>query len=118
MKIDIEKHYKLIFGGVYPHYLTKIEKKGRTKEELNQVISWLTWYDEKAIQYRIDNKTSFLEFFKEAPSINPNASMIKGIVCGIRVEEIDDKIVQQIRYLDKLVDELAKGRTMDKILRN
>lgn len=118
MKIDIEKHYKLIFGGVYPLYLTKIEKKGRTQEELNQVISWLTGYDEKAIQHRIDNRTSFLEFFTQAPSINPNASMIKGIICGMRVEEIEDKIVQQIRYLDKLVDELAKGRTMEKILRN
>ena len=117
MKLDIEKHYKLIFGGVYPHYVTKVEKKGRTREELNQVISWLTGYDDKAIQHRIDNRTTFLEFFKEAPEINSNASKITGVICGIRVEEIEDDVVQQIRYLDKLVDELAKGKPMEKILR-
>jgi len=117
MKIDIEKHYRLVFGGVYPHYVTKVEKKGRTKEELNEVISWLTGYDEKTIQHRIDNRTTFLEFFQEAPAIHPNASKITGVICGIRVEEIEDDIVQLIRYLDKLVDELAKGKAMEKILR-
>ena len=117
MKIDIEKHYKLIFGSIYPLYVAKVERKGKTKEELDVVISWLTGYDQKAIQHRIDNRTSFLEFFQQAPAIHPNASKITGVICGIRVEEIEDEIVQKIRYLDKLVDEVAKGKAMEKILR-
>jgi len=117
MKIDIQKHYKLIFGTIYPLYLAKLERKGKTKEELDEVITWLTGYDQKAIQHMIGNKTSFLEFFRNAPAINPNASKITGVICGIRVEEIEDEIVQKIRYLDKLVDEVAKGKAMEKILR-
>lgn len=117
MKIDVEKHYRLIFGGVYPHYVAKVEKKGRTVAELREIISWLTGYNDEAIQHRIDNRTTFLEFFRDAPAIHPNASKITGVICGIRVEDIEDQYVQQMRYLDKLIDELAKGKSMEKILR-
>ena len=109
--------FKMAFASVYPHYVNKVEKKGRTKEELHTVIEWLTGYDEKALQLVIDEKTDFETFFAEAPRMNPNASKITGVICGYRVEEIEDKLMQQIRYLDKLVDELAKGRAMEKILR-
>lgn len=105
------------FAGVYPHYISKAEKKGRTKEEVDAIIFWLTGYDEKSLQLILDNKTDFETFFAEAPEINPNASKITGVICGYRVEDIEDKLMQQIRYLDKLVDELAKGKTMEKILR-
>ena len=105
------------FASVYPHYVNKVEKKGRSIEELIQVICWLTGYDEKSLQQQIDNKTDFENFFAKAPQINPNAVKITGLICGYRVEEIEDKLMQQIRYLDKLVDELAKGKVMDKILR-
>lgn len=105
------------FASVYPHYVNKVEKKGRSIEELNEVICWLTGYDEKSLQLQIDNKTDFENFFANAPQINPNAVKITGLICGYRVEEIEDKLMQQIRYLDKLVDELAKGKAMDKILR-
>jgi len=105
------------FASVYPHYIRKVEKKGRTKEELHTVIHWLTGYDEQALLQLIDKKTDFQTFFGEAPRINPNVSKITGVICGYRVEEIEDKLMQQIRYLDKLVDELAKGKAMDKILR-
>jgi hypothetical protein len=105
------------FASVYPHYIQKVEKKGRTKEELQTVIHWLTGYDEQALQQQIDKKVDFQTFFGEAPRINPNVSKITGVICGYRVEEIEDKLMQQIRYLDKLVDELAKGKAMDKILR-
>lgn len=105
------------FASVYPHYVNKVEKKGRRIEELNEVICWLTGYDEKSLQRQIDNKTDFENFFAKAPQINPNAHKITGLICGYRVEEIEDKLMQQIRYLDKLVDELAKGKAMDKILR-
>lgn len=105
------------FASVYPHYINKAEKKGRTKEELDTIISWLTGYDQKALQKIIDNKTDFETFFAEAPQFNPNASKITGVICGYRVEEIKEELMQKIRYLDKLVDELAKGKAMEKILR-
>jgi hypothetical protein len=105
------------FASVYPHYIQKAEKKGRTKEEVHAVIHWLTGYDEQALLQQIDKKTNFETFFGEAPQIHPNASKITGVICGYRVEEIEDKLMQQIRYLDKLIDELAKGKAMDKILR-
>jgi hypothetical protein len=103
-------------SSVYPHYVTKVERKGRTKAELDQVIEWLTGYDEAALQAHLAADTTFEEFFAEA-ELNPNVSSIKGVVCGVRVEDIDDPLMQKIRYLDKLVDELAKGRSMDKVLR-
>ncbi|WP_372751463.1 DUF2200 domain-containing protein [Labilibaculum sp.] len=106
---------KMTFASVYPHYLTKIEKKGRTKEELNRVIEWLTGYDENNLKEIIDKEVTFESFFKDA-KLNPNAKFIKGIICGYRVEEIENPLTQQVRYLDKLVDELAKGRKMEKIL--
>lgn len=105
------------FASVYPHYVTKVEKKGHTKEELDTVIEWLTGYDQKALQKILDNKTDFETFFDEA-QLNPNVSMITGVICGYRVEEIEDPLMQKIRYLDKLVDELARGKAMEKILRS
>ena len=115
---NIERIYKMSFSGVYPLYIQKAEKKGRTKEEVDQIIFWLTGYDEKSLKEQIDNKTNFEDFFGHAPKINPNVHKITGLICGYRVEEIEDKLVQQVRYLDKLIDELAKGKTMDKILRS
>ena len=109
--------FKMSFAGVYPHYLNKAEKKGRTKEEVDIIIYWLTGYNQKSLKQQIDNKTSFETFFAEAPQINPNVSKITGVICGYRVEEIEDKLMQKIRYLDKLIDELAKGKAMEKILR-
>ncbi len=109
--------YKMSFAGVYPHYITKAEKKGRTKEEVDDIIFWLTGYNKKSLEEHIDKKTNFEDFFAQAPQMNPNASKITGLICGYRVEEIEDKLMQQIRYLDKLVDELAKGKKMEKILR-
>ncbi|MGC4099795.1 DUF2200 domain-containing protein [Ferruginibacter sp.] len=109
--------FKTSFASVYPHYVVKAEKKGRSKAELHEIIFWLTGYNEKSLQKIIDNKTDFETFFAKAPQINPNVSKITGVICGYRVEEIEDKLMQQIRYLDKLVDELAKGKAMDKILR-
>lgn len=111
-----ERIAKMTFASVYPHYVTKVEKKGRTKEELNQVIEWLTGYDENKIQELIKEKVTFEEFFKRT-QIHTNANLIKGVVCGIRVENIENPLTQKTRYLDKLVDELAKGRKMEKILR-
>ena len=117
---DTSKHderiAKMIFASVYPHYVSKIEKKNRTKAELHQVIEWLTGYDEKKLQKLIDEKATFEVFFKKA-TIHQNADLIKGVICGYRVEEIENTLTQQVRYLDKLVDELAKGRKMEKILR-
>jgi len=104
------------FGSVYPHYVNKVERKGRTVEELDQVIRWLTGFDEAALHGHIADGTTFEEFFADA-HLNPNASLITGTVCGVRVENVEDPLMQQIRYLDKLVDELAKGRSMDKVLR-
>lgn len=108
--------YRMAFASVYPHYVTKVQKKGRTKEELHQVIAWLTGYDDKALQQIIADKTDFATFFAKA-RLNPNATKITGVICGYRLEEIEDPLMQQIRYLDKLVDELARGRAMEKILR-
>jgi hypothetical protein len=105
------------FSKVYPLYIQKAERKGRTKKEVDQIILWLTGYTAAALKKQIDNDTDFETFFGRAPSINPNVSLIKGVVCGVRVEEVDDPLMQKIRYLDKLVDELAKGRPMEKILR-
>jgi hypothetical protein len=109
--------FKMAFASVYPHYIAKTERKGRTKEEVHAIIHWLTGYDEQALQQQIDNKVDLETFFARAPRINPNVSKITGVICGYRVEEIEDKLMRQIRYLDKLVDELAKGKTIDKILR-
>jgi len=108
--------FKMSFASVYPHYITKATKKGRTKEEVDAIIFWLTGYDAQALQAILDNKTDFETFFAEA-EINPNVSKITGVICGYRVEDIVDKLMQQIRYMDKLIDELAKGKAMEKILR-
>ena len=112
-----QRIYKLIFAGVYPMYIQKAEKKGRTKAEVDEIIFWLTGYNAKTLQAQIDKKSTFEAFFNEAPQINPNASKITGVICGYRVEELEDPIVQKARYLDKLIDELAKGKKMEKILR-
>ena len=115
--MDNTRVYKMSFASVYPFYIQKAEKKGRTKAEVDEIIFWLTGYDEQALQQHIDNKTDFENFFVQA-QINPNASKITGVICGYRVEEIEDGLMQKIRYLDKLIDELAKGKAMEKILRN
>jgi hypothetical protein len=106
----------MTFASVYPHYVTKVEKKGRTKEELHQVIEWLTGFGEKELQEQIDEKATFETFFQKA-TLHPSAHLITGVICGYRVEEIENSLTQQVRYLDKLVDELAKGKKMEKILR-
>ena len=111
-----ERIAKMTFASVYPHYLTKVEKKNRTKEELHQVIKWLTSYNDKKLKEIITKKVTFETFFQEA-SLNPNAHLITVVICGYRVEEIENALTQKVRYLDKLVDELAKGRKMEKILR-
>ena len=108
---------KMIFGSVYPLYVAKLEKKGRTKQELHEVITWLTGFSEKKLQELINDKVSFESFFGQA-KINPNVKLITGLICGYRVEDIEDPLTQQVRYLDKLVDELAKGRKMEKVLRS
>lgn len=108
--------FKMPFASVYPHYVNKVERKGRTKEELHEVILWLTGYTEKTLQKILDDKTDFETFFKKA-KLNKNASLITGVICGYRVEEIEYPLMQKIRYLDKVVDELAKGKAMEKILR-
>jgi hypothetical protein len=111
-----ERMARMIFGSVYPLYLTKIEKKGRTKAELDQVITWLTGFDDRQIQKLIENKATFESFFEQA-ALNPNAGLITGLICGYRVEEIENPLTQKVRYLDKLVDELAKGKKHEKIFR-
>ncbi|MBD3628199.1 DUF2200 domain-containing protein [Cyclobacterium sp.] len=111
-----ERMAKMTFATVYPHYVSKVEKKGRTKAELHQVIYWLTGFDEKKVEELIQRKVTFETFFEEA-RLNPNAELIKGLICGYRVEEITNPLTRQVRYLDKLVDELAKGKKMEKILR-
>lgn len=116
--MDNTRVFRMSFASVYPLYIKKAEKKGRTKEEVDEVIFWLTGYDEKSLQKVIDEKRDFETFFGQAPKMNPNVSKITGVICGYRVEEIEDKLMQKIRYLDKLVDELAKGRAMEKILRS
>lgn len=117
---ETEKHNdrvaKLIFASVYPHYITKVESKGRTKAELHQVIEWLTGFNEDKLKKLIDEKVTFETFFVKA-TLNPNAALIKGVICGYRIEEIENPLTKKTRYLDKLIDELAKGKTMEKILR-
>ncbi len=112
-----ERIAKMTFASVYPHYVAKVEKKGRTVEELKQVIEWLTGFNSKKLQEQIDQKVSFETFFKNA-TLNPNAKLITGVICGYRVEEIENKLTQQVRYLDKVVDELAKGKKLEKICRS
>ena len=114
-----KKHriYSISFGSVYPHYVSKAEKKGRTKAEVDEIIRWLTGYSQQKLRAQIENKTNFEVFFAAAPRLNPSRALIKGVVCGVRVEDIEDPVMREVRYLDKLIDELAKGKSMDKILR-
>ena len=116
-KSNYARAFAMTFASVYPLYIAKAEKKGRTKEEVDEIIFWLTGYNKKTFQQQLDAKNSFETFFAQAPQMNPNVSKITGLICGYRVEEIEDKLMQQIRYLDKLVDELAKGKALEKILR-
>lgn len=109
--------YRMTFSSIYPLYIQKAEKKGRTKKEVDEIILWLTGYDEHSLQQQIIKEVDLETFFEQAPCINPNAILIKGVICGYRVEEIEDELMRRIRYLDKLIDELAKGKAMQKILR-
>lgn len=109
--------FQTAFAKVYPLYVQKAERKGRTREEVDQIICWLTGYDQSGLQQQIEQEHDFETFFARAPAIHPNSSLIKGVVCGVRVEEVEDPLMQKIRYLDKLIDELAKGKAMEKILR-
>ena len=115
--MDNTRVYRMSFASVYPMYIQKAERKGRTKAEVDTIIFWLTGYNEQSLQKQIDRKNDLETFFAQAPAINPNVSKITGLICGYRVEEIEDKLMQKVRYLDKLVDELAKGKAMEKILR-
>ena len=110
--------YTTSVASVYPHYVAKAQKKGRTKAEVDTIICWLTGYSQSDLEARLRDKTDFETFFASAPQLNPNRSLITGVICGIRIEEIDDELMREIRYLDKLIDELAKGRPMDRILRS
>ncbi|MGB0838150.1 MAG: DUF2200 domain-containing protein [Flavobacteriaceae bacterium] len=114
---DYSRVFKMTFGSIYPHYLTKAEKKGHTKEEVDHILEWLTGFSPEGIQDQIDRKTSLQEFFEQAPAMNPNVDLIKGLICGYRVEDIEDPLMQKIRYMDKLIDELARGKKMKSILR-
>ena len=109
--------FKMAVASVYPHYVTKAERKGRTKTEVDEIIRWLTGYSQAELEARLANKTDFETFFAQAPALNPNRTLITGMICGHRVEEIEDPLMRELRYLDKLIDELAKGRKMEKILR-
>ncbi|RAS76725.1 DUF2200 domain-containing protein [Priestia endophytica] len=111
------KIYKMSVTSVYPHYVTKAEKKGRTKTEVDEIIRWLTGYSQEELEAQLEKQTDFETFFAEAPRLNPSRTLIKGVVCGVRVEDIEEQTMQEIRYLDKLIDELAKGKAMEKILR-
>ncbi|WP_018931808.1 DUF2200 domain-containing protein [Gracilibacillus lacisalsi] len=111
------KIYTMSFASVYPHYVKKAEKKGRTKTEVDEIIRWLTGYSQEELEEQLEKQTDFETFFAEAPQLNPSRAMIKGVVCGVRVEDIEEPTMQEIRYLDKLIDELAKGKAMEKILR-
>ncbi|MEO8823199.1 MAG: DUF2200 domain-containing protein [Ginsengibacter sp.] len=115
--MDNTKIFKIPLADVYPHYIQKAVKKDRTKEEVDAIVCWLTGYDQQNLQQQINRRIDFKTFFDEAPQLNPNASKIRGVICGHRVEEIENKLLQKIRYLDKLIDELSKGKTMEKILR-
>jgi hypothetical protein len=112
-----DRIYRIVFASVYPLYIKKAEAKGRTKEEVDTIIFWLTGYNHETMQVQIDKRSDFETFFAEAPALNPNVSKITGVICGYRVEDIEDKLIQKMRYLDKLIDELAKGKKMEKILR-
>lgn len=114
---NTQRVYKMSFASVYPLYIQKAEKKRRTKEEVDTIIYWLTGYDATTLQQQVANKTDFENFFAQAPKFNPNAGKITGVICGYRVEDIADPVMQKVRYLDKLIDELAKGKAMEKILR-
>lgn len=116
--MDKNRIYKIVFASVYPLYIKKAERKGRTKEEVDAIIFWLTGYNKKSMQKQIDQKSDFETFFAQAPALNANVSKITGVICGYRVEEIEDPVIRKMRYLDKLIDELAKGKTIDKILRS
>jgi hypothetical protein len=118
MKRPDHRIFAIAFAKVYPLYVQKAERKNRTKDEVDQVICWLTGYDQAGLQQQIEQGNDLEAFFQQAPAMHPNSSLIKGVVCGIRVEEIDDPLMQKIRYMDKLVDELAKGKSMQKILRD
>lgn len=109
--------YTMTFASVYPHYVNKVERKGRTKEEVDEIITWLTGYSQEELEAQIENEVTFESFFAEAPQMNVSRSLIKGVICGVRVEEIEDSLMREIRYMDKLIDELAKGKAMEKILR-
>lgn len=109
--------FTMSFASVYPHYVAKAEKKGRTKAEVDQIITWLTGYGQKELAAHLSKKTNFEAFFAEAPKLNPSRALIKGVVCGVRVEDVEDPLMREARYLDKLIDELAKGKAMEKILR-
>ena len=111
------KIFTMSFASVYPHYVTKAEKKGRSKAEVDEIIRWLTGYDQQALETQLENKTDFETFFAEAPHLNPSRALIKGVICGVRVEDVEEPTMREIRYLDKLIDELAKGKAMEKILR-
>lgn len=111
------KIYKMSIASVYPLYVAKVEKKGRTKTEVDEIIHWLTGYTQEELEAELEKETDFETFFEKAPQLNPSRSLIKGVICGVRVEDIKEPIMQEIRYLDKLIDELAKGKSMDKILR-
>jgi hypothetical protein len=115
--MDNTRVFRMSFASVYPMYIQKAEKKGRTKEEVDTVLFWLTGYNQQTLQKQIDSKADLETFFNQAPALNPNVSKITGVICGYRVEEIEDKLMQKIRYMDKLIDELAKGKAMEKILR-
>lgn len=114
---SIQRVYKMTFASVYPYYVAKAEKKGRTKAEVDEIIRWLTGYSQKQLENEMAKETDFEHFFKDAPEMNPMRAEIKGLICGVRVEEIKDPVMREVRYLDKLIDELAKGRDMEKILR-
>ncbi len=111
------KIYTMSFSSVYPHYVAKAEKKGRTKTEVNEIICWLTGYSQEELEAQLEKQTDFETFFEQAPQLNPLRSLVKGVICGVRVEDVQEPIMQEIRYLDKLIDELAKGKSMNKILR-
>lgn len=117
--MNTERHriFSTAFASVYPHYVNKAERKNRTKEEVDRIICWLTGYDEAGLQRQLEGRADFERFFAEAPAFHPNSTLIRGVVCGVRVEEVENPLMQRIRYLDKLIDELARGKAMEKILR-
>lgn len=117
LKMEKHKIFSMPFAKVYPHYIAKAERKGRTKEEVNEIICWLTGYSQEALTLQLEKEIDFESFFGEAPKLNPSRNLIKGVICGVRVEDLEEGTMQEIRYLDKLIDELAKGKVMEKILR-